>query len=131
MNNGNSGYNPGMNNGNNGYNPGYVAASTLPAGIEFDNSNGNSGYNPGMNNGNNGFNPGYVAASNLPAGIEFDNSNGNSGYNPGNSYTPLPGSGNCYNVCGRNSRCPSGMYQVPGGCRPICRSKCDIKPACV
>merc|ERR1719410_569488 len=125
--NGNAGFNPGMNNGNNGYNPGsYVPAANLPAGIEFDNSNGNSGYNPG----------GYVPASNLPADIEFDNSgsgNGNSGYNPGcgtsNSYTPLPGRGNCYNVCGRKSQCQVGPGQ--GYRPPVCRSKCNIQPVCM
>merc|ERR1719266_1594999 len=139
MNNDNSGYNPGYGNGNNGYNPGsYVPASNLPAGIVFDNSNGNSGYNPGMNNGNNGYNPGsgYVPAANLPADIEFDNSgsgNGNSGYNPGcssgNSYTPLPGRGSCYNVCGRKSQCQTGPSQ--GYRPPVCRSKCNIQPVCV
>jgi len=151
-----SGYNPGMNNGNSGYNPGYVSVNTLPSGIEFDNTNGNSGFNPGYvpasnlpsgiefdnNNGNSGFNPGFVPASNLPGGMEFDNANGNSGFNPGyttgNSYTPLPGSGNCYNVCGQKSSCgvqggsQSGSYQQMGpGCRPMCRSKCNIQPACV
>merc|ERR1712226_1423614 len=111
----------------------------LPAGIVFDNSNGNSGYNPGMNNGNNGYNPGsYVPASNLPAGIEFDNSgsgNGNSGYNPGcgstsgNSYTPLPGRGSCYNVCGRKNQRQAGLSQ--GYRPPVGRSKCNIQPVCV
>merc|ERR1719273_2126508 len=122
-----SGFNPGMNNGNNGYNPGsYVPASNLPANIEFDNGNGNSGYNPG----------GYVPAANLPADIEFDNSgsgNGNSGFNPGcssgNSYTPLPGRGSCYNVCGRKSQCQAGPSQ--GYRPPVCRSKCNIQPVCV
>merc|ERR550539_1173285 len=126
-----TGYNPGMNNGNNGYNPGsYVPASNLPAGIEFDNSNGNSGYNPGGG--------GFVPAANLPADIEFDNSgsgNGNSGYNPGcgstsgNSYTPLPGRGSCYNVCGRKNQCQAGLSQ--GYRPPVCRSKCNIQPVCV
>merc|ERR550539_339075 len=126
-----TGYNPGMNNGNNGYNPGsYVPASNLPAGIEFDNSNGNSGYNPGGG--------GFVPAANLPADIEFDNSgsgNGNSGYNPGcgstsgNSYTPLPGRGSCYNVCGRKPQCQAGLSQ--GYRPPVCRSKCNIQPVCV
>ena len=94
------------------YNPGCGFSRLSPCSPRYNMCGGggggcSSGYNPGTNNGNNGYNPGYVPASNLPGGLEFDNSgpNGNSGYNPGyntgNSYTPLPGSGNCYNVCGQ------------------------------
>ena len=66
-------------------NPGEESSDS---GSEDNSSGGNSGYNPGaeIGNGNSGFNPGF--------------GNGNSGYNPGNSFTPLPGRGSCFNVCG-------------------------------
>lgn len=41
------------------------------------------------------------------------------------SYTPLPGTGNCFNRC--KNRCGSPWYS---GCRPSCRSGCNIRPTC-
>jgi len=145
--NGNSGFNPGFGNGNSGFNPGCgmtvgggcsdnsgfnpgaVVATAEPAPIIFDDESSSSGFNPGVEtgnsgNGNWGFNPGY-------------GNGGNQGYNPGfNSYTPLPGYGNCFNVCGNKpNRCGDryggGMFS--GGCRPnrpVCRTRCSIKPTC-
>merc|ERR1712107_251125 len=84
---------------NSGFNPGAVVATAEPAPIIFDDESSSSGFNPGVEtgnsgNGNWGFNPGY-------------GNGGNQGYNPGfNSYTPLPGYGNCFNVCGNKpNRC--------------------------
>jgi len=141
--NGNSGLNPGYGNGNSGYNPGYGNGNT---GFNPGYGNGNSGYNPGYGNGNSaldsgnsGFNPGTDSGnSGFNPGIEEGNSGeqgGSSGFNPGygngNSYTALPGRGSCYNVCGNNYRCGgySNGYGY-GGCRPVCRSRCNIKPSC-
>merc|ERR1712107_860210 len=114
---------------NSGFNPGAVVATAEPAPIIFDDESSSSGFNPGVatgnsGNGNWGFNPGY-------------GNGGNQGYNPGfNSYTPLPGYGNCFNVCGNKpNRCGDryggGMFS--GGCRPnrpVCRTRCSIKPTC-
>eukprot|EP00092_Neocalanus_flemingeri_P066253 GFUD01080686.1.p1 GENE.GFUD01080686.1~~GFUD01080686.1.p1 ORF type:complete len:388 (-),score=98.06 GFUD01080686.1:103-1164(-) len=42
------------------------------------------------------------------------------------SYSPLPGSGNCYSQC--SNRC--GSYNTYSGCRPTCSSRCNIRPSC-
>merc|ERR1712064_239716 len=108
-----------------------------------------SGYNPGYGSGNSGYNPGYGSGS---SGYNPGTGSGNSGYNPGyNSFTPLPGNGNCYNICGSRQKCGSygrgyggsygggyggsygGGYGGGYGCRPsrpVCKTRCDVTPQC-
>merc|ERR1719471_293107 len=160
--NGNSGYNPGYGNGNSGYNPGYGSSW----------GNGNSGYNPGYGNGNSwngngnsGYNPGFGGDENSGynpgdessnagqeeednSGFNPGNQDGNSGFNPGygngNMFTPLPGRGSCYNVCGTRNMCGSygngnsgynpgngnGYGYSPCRPRPVCRPVCNVQPVC-
>merc|ERR1712064_144034 len=125
-----SGYNPGYGSVSSGYNPGYGSGSS---GYNPGYGSGSSGYTPGYGTGNSGYNPGYGSGS---SGYNPGTGSGNSGHNPGyNSFTPLPGNGNCYNICGSRQKCGSygGSYGGGYGCRPsrpVCKTRCDVTPQC-